>query len=38
MIDFGLAMEYKQNGSHLARERYGFEGTPFFASIRALHG
>jgi hypothetical protein len=36
MIDFGLAMEYKKNGTHVPRERYGFEGTPFFGSLRAL--
>jgi casein kinase 1, delta len=38
MIDFGLAMEYMKDGKHLDRERYGFEGTPFFGSIRALQG
>ena len=36
MIDFGLAMNYNKDGIHFARERYGFEGTPFFGSLRAL--
>jgi serine/threonine protein kinase len=36
MIDFGLTMSIDKDGIHLPRERYGFEGTLFFASIRAL--
>jgi serine/threonine protein kinase len=38
IIDFGLIMEYKRDGKHFPRERYGFEGTPFYGSIRALQG
>jgi serine/threonine protein kinase len=38
LIDFGLAMTYNMNGKHLPRERYGLEGSMFFASIRAHQG
>jgi len=31
-------MEYNKDGKHLPRERYGFEGTPFYGSIKALQG
>jgi hypothetical protein len=38
IIDFGLVMSLDYYGKHIARERYGFEGTMFFGSIRALQG
>jgi serine/threonine protein kinase len=39
LIDFGLSMKLtRPDGTHLPRERYGFEGTLFFGSIRALQG
>lgn len=37
IIDFGISMEYqKSDGSHKAFGRWGFQGTPEFASISAL--
>jgi hypothetical protein len=31
-------MDTKNDGKLLKRERYGFEGTEFFGSIRSLQG
>jgi serine/threonine protein kinase len=36
LMGFGIALNlYKQN-KHVMRDRFGFEGTPFFGSIHAL--
>ena len=36
IIDFGLAQEYTIGEAHKPRGQYGFEGTPFFAPIKAF--
>ena len=38
LIDFGLASNFKREGQHIQRDRFGFKGTPFYGSIRALQG
>jgi casein kinase 1, delta len=38
LIDFGIALNLYRDNSHIKRDRFGFEGTPFFGSIRALQG
>ena len=38
LIDFGIALNLYKDNIHLKRERFGFEGTPFYGSIRALQG
>jgi serine/threonine protein kinase len=38
LIDFGIALNLYRDNIHLKRDRFGFEGTPFFGSIRALQG
>ena len=38
LIDFGIALTLYKDNIHLKRERFGFEGTPFYGSIRALQG
>jgi len=36
LLDYGIVMEFRQNGKHKALGRYGFQGTPTFGSINAL--
>ncbi len=37
LIDFGLATSFaNKQGQHQKRERYGFNGTPFFGSVKSL--
>ncbi|TNV84613.1 hypothetical protein FGO68_gene17187 [Halteria grandinella] len=38
LLDFGLVNEYKPNGVHKDKGRYGFQGTPMFGSINSLDG
>ena len=38
ILDFGIMMEYMPNGKHKARGKFGFQGTPNYASINALLG
>jgi serine/threonine protein kinase len=39
LIDFGLAKRYLgEDGSHNNLWRLGFEGTPFYGSVKALQG
>ncbi|TNV73730.1 hypothetical protein FGO68_gene2107 [Halteria grandinella] len=38
ILDFGLINEYKPSGRHKSLCRYGFQGTPYFGSIRSLEG
>ena len=38
IIDFGISMEYMLDGVHKREDRYGFQGTPHCASIKALNG
>lgn len=38
LIDFGISFDYMKDGAHRDFGRYGFQGTPAFASINALDG
>ena len=38
LIDFGIAMNLYRDKNHVKRDRFGFEGTTFYGSIRALQG
>ncbi|TNV84215.1 hypothetical protein FGO68_gene5006 [Halteria grandinella] len=38
LIDYSRTTEYHANGRHRQRNAYGFQGEPYFASVRALQG
>jgi casein kinase 1, delta len=38
LIDFGMSMNLYRYHSHVQRDRFGFDGIPFFGSIRSLQG
>jgi serine/threonine protein kinase len=37
-LDFGLAREFRENGTHKASRRARFEGTLFYASLYTHEG
>ncbi|TNV74674.1 hypothetical protein FGO68_gene11507 [Halteria grandinella] len=38
LFDFGLVNDYAPNGRHKPLGKFGFQGSPYFASVRALNG
>lgn len=38
ICDFEFLMEFKKNKDHIKKYHKGFEGTPFYASIKSLAG